>query len=141
MTLTAPTATLTLCDFANNDRGKWNVLGAGWTRCAPSRDIVFAFATLQLPPGAGSHEMEIEAAVWDVDLHEQEGAKPEASMSLSGDYDVREGDREPPSLTLHVALPIQVSLQPETSYIVELRHNGRPLAWSVFQVAALGEDL
>lgn len=136
-----PSGTVSLCDHAEFDRGKWHLLGVGWTQCGAERRQITTFVSIQVPSHpAGVRSFDVRIELWDVEDHAREGAqaektRPVAVTGIEGEFEVQappKGVWVPPTQVFQHAIPIEAQLRPGRGYLVKMLIGTEPAAWLTF---------
>lgn len=131
-----PTGTLLLCDYVHVDRGKFNILGAGWTRCSADRNPVWTLACLQLPPDFEGGRLTVEVAIWRQEKFVEGGSKPEGKSQGQGTMEITGEGTLPPVYNVQMPIPVEAHLVPGTAYVVELTVQENRVAWATFETSS-----
>lgn len=125
--------TVILCDVAQQDRGKINILGAGWSQIGPDADGITTLVNIQVPPAYEGDEVVVRLHLWRHEPFMNDAGEPDATAEVIASLDPEvAGDVIPPSWQILVPIPLQVKLRPATGYVVELAVNEESLAFVTF---------
>ncbi len=126
-----PVGSIILCDLVHIDRGKSNILGAGWTACPPELNTIQVFVVVNVPVEALSDEtpLTIDVSVWERGDYLKAQGQPLASGKLEGTIGPSE-QREVAGLMGSLALAVALEAQQE--YLVVMSVNDEPTSFAPF---------
>lgn len=133
--------TLLLCDQVYEDRGKVSLLGAKWNRTSPGEKHLTAVAVLDFSAPDGAETFEVAFMLTTA-------LEPEtviAQSAVEGELIPPSGSGSDPSWVpphdqMLVPLRWNVTLEPETAYVLTMKHGDRVITSTSFATTARAED-
>lgn len=134
--LDRPVGSVILCDLVHFDRGKSNILGAGWTSCPPGPKPIQVFVVVETPANDSPAEttLSIDVSLWRLQEYVEDIGK--ALVSGGVEATVVSDNDEWNAIPVMGNLVLSAELEAKQDYVVVMSINGEPTSFARFETTS-----